>query len=44
VKVLLVVGTNCFGFYKMHWSLGSWILGFKHYMQKSMGKLHFVGF
>jgi len=44
VKVLLFVGTNCRGFYKMLWSLGFWIRGFKHYRQQSMGKLYFVGF
>jgi hypothetical protein len=43
VKVLLFVGTNFRGFYKMHWSMGSWIHGFKHYRQQSMGKLYFVG-
>jgi hypothetical protein len=25
-------------------SLGSWILGFKHYRQQAMGKLYFLGF
>jgi len=44
VKVLLFVGTNFRGFYKMQRSLGSWIRGFKHYTQQSMGKLYFVGF
>jgi len=44
VKVLLFVGTHFRGFDKMHWSMGSWICGFKHYRQYSMGKLHFVGF
>jgi len=27
VKVLLFVGTNFRGFYKMQWSMGSWIRG-----------------
>jgi len=40
VKVLLFVGTNFRGFYKMHWSMGSWIRGFKHFSQQ----LYFVGF
>jgi hypothetical protein len=40
----LLVGTNFRGFYKMHWSMGSWIHGFKHYRQHSMGKLYFVEF
>jgi hypothetical protein len=31
-------------FYKMQWSLGSWICCFKHYSQQSMRKLYFVGF
>ena len=44
VKVLLFIGTNFRGFYKMHWSLGSWIRDFKHYRQQSMGKLYFVRF
>jgi hypothetical protein len=39
VKVLLFVGTNFRGFYKMQWSMGSWIRGFKHYMPESMGKM-----
>ena len=29
---------------KMHQSMGSWFRDFKHYRQKSMGKLYFVGF
>jgi hypothetical protein len=41
VNVLLFVGTNFHGFYKIHWSLDSWIRGFKHYMQQSVGKLYF---
>jgi hypothetical protein len=28
VKVLLFVGTNVPGFYKIHWSISSWIRGF----------------
>jgi len=36
VKVLLLVGTNFRGFYKIHWSMGSWIRGFKRYRQQSM--------
>ena len=44
VKVLLSIYTNFFGFYKMHWSMGSWICGFKQYRQQSMGKLYFVRF
>ena len=32
------------GFYKLHWSMDSWIHGFEHYRQQSMGKLYFVGF
>jgi hypothetical protein len=28
VKILLFVGTNIHGFYKMKWSMGSWIYGF----------------
>jgi hypothetical protein len=32
------------GFYKIKWSVGSWIRSFKHYRQQSMGKLYFVGF
>jgi len=44
VKLLLFVGTNFRGFYKMHWSMGSWIRGFTYYRQQSMGKLYFVGF
>ena len=43
-KFFLFVGTNFRGFYKMHWSMWSWIRGFKHCRQQSMGKLHFVGF
>jgi len=44
VKVLLFVGTNNFrGFYKMHWSMGTWIHGFKYYRQQSIGKLYFLG-
>ena len=39
VKVLLFVGSNFRGFYKRQWILGSWIRGFKHYRQQSMGKL-----
>jgi hypothetical protein len=42
VKVLLFVGTNFRGFYNMHWSMGSWIHGFNHYRQQSMGKLYFI--
>ena len=44
VKVLLFVDTNFRSFCKMHWSMGSWIHGLKHYSQKSMGKLYFVRF
>ena len=36
VKVLIFVGTNFCGFYKMLWSMGSWICGFKYYRQQSM--------
>ena len=43
-EVLLFVGINFRGFYKMQWSLSSWIRGFKHYRHQSMGKLHFFGF
>jgi len=32
-KVFLFVDTNFHGFYNMHWSMGSWIRGFKHYRQ-----------
>jgi hypothetical protein len=39
VKAFLFVGTNFRGFYKMHRSMCSWISGFKHYRQQSMGKL-----
>ena len=42
VRVLFFVGTNFRGFYKMHRSMGSWICGFKHDRQQSMGKLYFV--
>jgi len=44
VKVLLFVGTNFRSFYKMHWSIGSWIQGFKHYKQQSKEKivLHWI--
>jgi len=42
VKVPLFVGTNFRGFYKMKWSIGSWIRGFKHCKQQSMGKRYFV--
>jgi hypothetical protein len=35
--------TNYRGFYKIHWSMGSWIHGFKHYRQQLMGKLYFAG-
>jgi hypothetical protein len=42
--ILLFVGTSFHGFYKMHWSMVSWIRCFKHYRQQSMGKLYFVGF
>ena len=44
VKILLFIGTNFRGFYKMHWSLGFLIRGFRHYMQQSMGKMYFVRF
>ena len=44
VKVFLFVCTNICGFFKMHWSMGSWICGFKHYRQQSIGKLYVVGF
>ena len=44
MKVFLFVSTNFLGFYKMHWSMGSWTRGFKHYRQQSMGKLYFVWF
>jgi hypothetical protein len=40
----LFVGTNFRGFYKMHWSMGSWIHDFTYYRQQSMWKLYFVGF
>jgi predicted ABC-type exoprotein transport system permease subunit len=42
VKIFLFVGINFRGFYKMHWSLGFLIRGFKHYMQQSMEKMYFV--
>jgi len=35
---------NFRGFYKIRWSLRSWIHGFKHYRQQSMRKLYFVRF
>jgi hypothetical protein len=41
VNVLLFVGTNCRGFYKMHWSMTYWMCGFKHYTQQSMGGIVF---
>ena len=41
---ILFVGTNFRGFCKVHWSMGSWIHGFKHYKQQLMGKLYYVGF
>ena len=44
VNTFIFVGTIFRGFYKMHWSPGSWIGGFKHYKQKSMRKLYFVKF
>jgi len=44
VNVLLFVGTNFRCFYEVHWSMGSWIRGFKYYWQQSMGKLYFVRF
>ena len=44
VNVLLFVGTNIRGFYNMYWPMGSWIQGFKHYMQQSIRKFYFVGF
>ena len=36
VKVFLFVDTNICGFYKIHWSIGSWICVFKQYRQQSM--------
>ena len=44
VKVDLFVGTIFRGFFKMDRSRSSWIRGFKHYRQQSLGKLYFVGF
>jgi len=44
VKVLLFVANNFRSFYKIRWSLGSWIRGFKHYRQQSMGKMYCDGF
>jgi len=44
VKVLLFVCTNFSVHNKMQLSLGSWICGFKHYKQQSMGKLYFLLF
>ena len=44
MKILLFLVTNFRGLYKMHWSLGSWIRGFKDYRQQSTGELYFVGF
>ena len=38
VKVFLFVRTNFRGFYKMLWSMGSWIRGFKHYRHTINGK------
>jgi hypothetical protein len=40
IKLMLSV---C-GFYEMHWSMGSWIRGFKHYRQQLMGQLYFARF
>jgi len=42
VKAILFVGTNFRGFYRMQWSMVSWICGFKQYIQQSMRKLYFV--
>ena len=41
---IVVVGHNFRGFYKVHWSTGSWIRSIKYYRQQSMRKLYFVGF
>jgi hypothetical protein len=37
VKVFYSLAPFCRGFYKMHWSMGSWIGGFKQYRQHLMG-------
>ena len=42
MKVFLFTDTNFLGLYQKHWSTGSWISGFKHNRQLSMGKLYFV--
>jgi hypothetical protein len=44
VKLLLFVITNFHDFCKRHWSIGSWIRGFKQYRQQLTGTLYFVGF
>ena len=44
VKVLLFVGTIFVVSTKYSDPLDSWIWGFKHYRQQSVGKLYFVGF
>jgi len=46
MKVLLFIATNVRGFYKMHWSMDSWIHGFKHHTLTTIdGKIvKIVGF
>jgi hypothetical protein len=43
-KYIYSLAPNFRGFCEMHWSMASWIRGFQHYRNQSMGQLYFVGF